>query len=427
MPPGFQLQALVPPSPLQIFCWFGRVFKNHLSGMGNAIDLDNDQGRHVVSVTGLDLKRVPYLVGREDELLVLNVSRNRIKDIGSVARLHNLQSFFCNSNRIAVIPAGLAFLQNLTTLSMQRNMLTRIPSSLCTLKSLTELELQGNQITALPDAISNLCSLKFLNVSRNRVTSVPNAICELGELIAFNASENLIVSLPKEIHALRKLRFLMVGQNRIVNVENLTGFQCIDTLGLSGNYIQEVDAAMLESNASISLLDLRRNAELISVPPNFHSHLSAYHDVPSLILPSLFLGNVGGSENRTQLKHLNITHIIRAIDTGSQETAPFPEDFKYLWIDCLDTNVQNMSQFFERASRFINQPGAVVFVHCHQGKSRSGTLVVQHVMRNLGLRCDAALEFVQSKRRIVRPNPEFLQQLRDFEKELFGDNHLVDL
>ena len=60
--------------------------------------------------------------------------------------------------------------------------------------------------------------------------------------------------------------------------------------------------------------------------------------------------------------------------------------------------------------------GRTVFVHCRNGVSRSGLVVVAHLMDRHGWTCDEALEEVRKKRPMVRPNPVFMRLLKEWEK-----------
>ena len=55
-------------------------------------------------------------------------------------------------------------------------------------------------------------------------------------------------------------------------------------------------------------------------------------------------------------------------------------------------------------------------VSCMQGKSRSATAVIAHMMASYDMTYSEALAAVQAKRKMAEPNPVFQQRLRTFEK-----------
>jgi protein-tyrosine phosphatase len=55
-----------------------------------------------------------------------------------------------------------------------------------------------------------------------------------------------------------------------------------------------------------------------------------------------------------------------------------------------------------------------VLVHCNKGVSRSASFVIGYLMKTGGLRLDAALELLKSKRSIVQPNDSFMTQVMFF-------------
>ncbi len=59
--------------------------------------------------------------------------------------------------------------------------------------------------------------------------------------------------------------------------------------------------------------------------------------------------------------------------------------------------------------------GRTVFVHCRNGVSRSGMVVVACLMWEHAWTRDDALKFVREKRSIVRPNPAFMDRLAEWE------------
>jgi hypothetical protein len=77
--------------------------------------------------------------------------------------------------------------------------------------------------------------------------------------------------------------------------------------------------------------------------------------------------------------------------------------------------------WLRRQVGFIEQErcaGRAVFVHCRNGVSRSGLVVVAYLMARHGWSRDEALAFVRSRRESVRPNPAFMRLLQEWERYL---------
>jgi hypothetical protein len=76
-------------------------------------------------------------------------------------------------------------------------------------------------------------------------------------------------------------------------------------------------------------------------------------------------------------------------------------------------------QWLHRQVEFIEaqrRAGRVVYVHCLNGISRSGMVIVAYFMRKNQWQRDQALAFVRSKRPGVRPNPAFMDLLSEWER-----------
>ena len=65
--------------------------------------------------------------------------------------------------------------------------------------------------------------------------------------------------------------------------------------------------------------------------------------------------------------------------------------------------------------------GLTTYVHCLNGVSRSGMVVIAYEMHKNHWSRDEALEFVRAKRPIVRPNPAFMQRLLEWERVVKED------
>jgi hypothetical protein len=172
-----------------------------------------------------------------------------------------------------------------------------------------------------------------------------------------------------------------------LNGEAFAHLSKIDTIMLDDNQITAV-APELTKLTTLTLLDLRKN-KIETVSDSWHTVPFFYADPPSMILPHLLLGNVSCSENLTVLNANNVKRIVRAVDLSVQPVIPFESRFRYLTIDCLDTDEQDMRGFFgertnpgflfndcfivEATNDFIGKSikaDQTVLVHCRQGKSR---------------------------------------------------------
>ncbi|OAE34603.1 hypothetical protein AXG93_167s1140 [Marchantia polymorpha subsp. ruderalis] len=140
--------------------------------------------------------------------------------------------------------------------------------------------------------------------------------------------------------------------------------------------------------------------------------------VPCELEKGLYLGSIGAAFNKGLLQNLNITHIL-AVAGGVD--MPFPECFKYLRIEVLDSADVDLAQHFTECFSFIDEArmsGGGVLVHCFAGRSRSVTIATAYMMRTYGIRLSQALAHITSRRKEAQPNPGFLKQLQNFDQEL---------
>ncbi len=83
-----------------------------------------------------------------------------------------------------------------------------------------------------------------------------------------------------------------------------------------------------------------------------------------------------------------------------------------------DAATQDISQFFLPVCQILDKAkkeGKQVLVHCAAGVSRSPTLVIAYIMWSQKKTRKEAYEYVSSKRPIIDPNENFMDQLAMFE------------
>jgi protein-tyrosine phosphatase len=91
------------------------------------------------------------------------------------------------------------------------------------------------------------------------------------------------------------------------------------------------------------------------------------------------------------------------------------------WEPIPDTEPAPTLDWLREQVRFIEaqrEAGRAVFVHCRNGVSRSGMVVVAYLMARNDWSRDEALTFVRSRRDIVRPNPAFMRLLQEWEQSM---------
>ena len=141
-------------------------------------------------------------------------------------------------------------------------------------------------------------------------------------------------------------------------------------------------------------------------------------NAPIEIIPHLFLGTIGSASNIKQLQSCKITHVL-CCAKGIKNF--FPNEFKYLNLDILDSEKVKIKQYFEQTNKFIDEAiknNGNVLVHCHAGISRSSTILMAYIMKSQKMSVDKVLALLKSKREKVNPNSGFLEQLREYEKDL---------
>lgn len=159
-----------------------------------------------------------------------------------------------------------------------------------------------------------------------------------------------------------------------------------------------------------------------SIYPFLCSDSIYYDECSQLVWPSCITQNLYLSSsicrNETVISMLKITHLMSFSDYPEKK---FPlsniKTFHYQISDSLSSRFLPIFPIaVEWLLKSINDEQGTVLVHCDQGVSRSVTIIIAYLLysnRNFST-MDAALNFVKSKRSIIRPNSSFLQQLEEY-------------
>ena len=146
--------------------------------------------------------------------------------------------------------------------------------------------------------------------------------------------------------------------------------------------------------------------------------LLATDPVLTEIEPGVFIGDMTSSCNINKLKEKNITHIISVLAGYKPQ---YPNHFKYLVIDALDTTNTNLEETFIRTNEFINnskKSNGTVLIHCMMGRSRSPTVAAAYIMDKQHISCDEAINIIKTLKPNINPNSGFIEQLKQFQTKI---------
>ena len=154
-----------------------------------------------------------------------------------------------------------------------------------------------------------------------------------------------------------------------------------------------------------------------------NSSSSTSIDEVNCIIPGLFLSGIAVARNPSKLSELGISRVVCCCMWTEFPPNDELKSIVYFRVDVEDMSREPIDMFFDEACDFIsesleNHEG--VLVHCRSGVSRSSTIVLAFLIRNMGMRLFDAFFLLHSKRNIVTPNIGFMDQLMQLERDTLG-------
>ncbi|WAR21072.1 DUS4-like protein [Mya arenaria] len=143
-----------------------------------------------------------------------------------------------------------------------------------------------------------------------------------------------------------------------------------------------------------------------------------YNGGPVEIIPGLYLGDSTHSCQAAVLRELGVTCLLNVSTTCKNM---FEGEFDYMNIPVNDNDQANLADWFLEAINFIDNArdnDGKVLVHCQAGVSRSATVCIAYIMYKNDMTLEDAFDLVRARRGVISPNLNFMQQLKEFEKEL---------
>ena len=303
--------------------------------------------------------------------------------------------------------------------------LDMVPLDLENAHSLTDLNLMQNSIRELPESIGSLVSIKHLNLSVNRIKEIPYTVVQWEQITEINLSSNLLSSLPDEFGFLISLRVLTLDFNYFTEIPN-----CLSDLEIQKLFIVE-NSGINQFPPLDWFLCFKKPLEIsIDNSPSLSQCWNGLKDSlplitvkwnkiwPDHVTEGIFLGSLRTAQNKTVFEQLNMTHVLTC---GRNMKTSLPAGTCHLQLEVEDNEVEDLSPHFDRAISFIktaiSQKGTVL-IHCFAGVSRSSTVCVAYLMKEKGMRCNEAIDFVKTCRPAINPNPSFRIQLQKYEELL---------
>uniref|UniRef100_A0A7S4QE25 Protein-tyrosine-phosphatase n=1 Tax=Alexandrium monilatum TaxID=311494 RepID=A0A7S4QE25_9DINO len=120
-------------------------------------------------------------------------------------------------------------------------------------------------------------------------------------------------------------------------------------------------------------------------------------------------------DHSRDLVGLGISHVVNATQ---DVPCAFPDLFEYLRVPIADDPEEPVAVHLPEAFEFVRgalDAGGRVYIHCHAGVSRSGTIAIFCVMRLQSLSLREAYGHVTERRPVVQPNLGFFAALVDAE------------
>eukprot|EP00164_Ancoracysta_twista_P019019 GFYU01033232.1.p1 GENE.GFYU01033232.1~~GFYU01033232.1.p1 ORF type:complete len:307 (+),score=55.74 GFYU01033232.1:55-921(+) len=143
---------------------------------------------------------------------------------------------------------------------------------------------------------------------------------------------------------------------------------------------------------------------------------------PARVTENLYLSNRIATESWENFESLGITRVVNVTENtpntfeGRTVTSCNNQPVEYLRCPIADSESQSLTQTMLVCIPFItaaHKAGHRVLVHCHQGVSRSVSVIVAYLLSvHQGLDLHSALSFVRSKRLRANPNKSFMEQLK---------------
>ena len=136
----------------------------------------------------------------------------------------------------------------------------------------------------------------------------------------------------------------------------------------------------------------------------------------TMVCDGLYIGDAGVASELGILEELGIERIISLGNEKEVKKYKYFEHIEYLKIVVDDEENEDIAKYFAICNKFINFNFQNTLVHCHQGISRSATIVIAYLMNTYRTDFNTAFQKLKSVRHVIKPNKGFIRQLKSYSK-----------
>ena len=147
---------------------------------------------------------------------------------------------------------------------------------------------------------------------------------------------------------------------------------------------------------------------LIIHPTVQYEKRDTYQDIIQEENKHIFLGNIQSRKYVIQEKIEWVIEILSKNEYG----LPLPNNVRIYRYEFEDNRHNDIIRWIEEVIPVIRHETGNGLIHCREGRSRSATILIAYIMKYYNKTYDDAIEYVRTKRPVVKPNPGFERQLR---------------
>lgn len=251
----------------------------------------NPEATHI-NLTHNVINNLLYTFAFYTQLTILDISYNKIQDLGSKNFENNLE---------------------MTHLNVSHNLLKRLDKdTFIGMKKLVDLDLSDNEISSIhAQTFKDLSVLERLDLSNNKLVSFePDTFEPLSTLKILSLKNNSILDIPSaNLFFVVHLEYLDLSENLIQQVakHGMPYLKELKHLDMNNNIIEEIDQLGFHNLPSLRHLDLSDN-NMTTIPTSALSKLS---NLTHLYLSGNFFENVTALSFQSlfHLKHLHLSKL----------------------------------------------------------------------------------------------------------------------